>query len=438
MFYPDPRVPMHEVAERGEYVFWRNFEGKHSLKRMEANGLLRYIDDAPETVGHQTTGQMNSARSLMAGGDPHAGGYNLWQSVAGNSNYQVDTASIELIPRELGIGESERVEKWIFTVLNKAQIVQAEQQLDDHGEHPVIVCEPFGMGYSFGSAGMADYIGPLQDSMSWFLNSHMQNVRTAINDMLVVDPQMVEMQDVRRPGPGKLIRLKNTALNRDVKQAVYQIPIQDVTRGHIDDMQTFFDLGQRVSAVSENLLGLQDSGGRKTATEVRTANEAAASRLASLARVISAQGMTSLTGQMSLNTQQWMSQEFYTRIVGQDGQIYPLNISPDQLVGDFHYPVHDGTLPLDKIARLDIWQQILTGALQDPELRQTYSVPKLFEFVAELGGAKNIKSFRIRPEGQEQIQQQAQAGNMAPIPGAQGPSGLVNAALPQPGNRMAA
>jgi hypothetical protein len=436
MFFPDSRVPMTEVSQRGEYVFWRTFDGKHILKRAEADGRLKWVDAAPETIGNQTTGQLLSARALLSGGDPHAGGTTQWEQLSTPGNYQNDTCSIELIPRELGIGESERVEKWIFSVLNRAQIVQAEPQLDDHGEHPVVVSEPFGMGYSFGSVGMADYIGPLQDSMSWFLNSHMENTRASINNMFVVDPHAVEMKDVRRPGPGKLIRLKQNAIGRDVRTAINQLNVQDVTRGHIDSMETFFEIGQRISAVSENLLGLQDSGGRKTATEVRTSFEAAASRLASLARVVSAQGVTALTRQMSLNTQQWMSMDFYVRVVGADGLMQPLNISRDGLSGDYYYPVHDGTLPMDKIAMLDIWKEILVGVLSDPELRQTYSVPKLFEFIAELGGAKNIKSFRLMPMGPEQMQQQQQAGNLAPIPGATGPSGLVNATLPQPQQRL--
>ncbi len=439
MFFPDSRVPMRDVATKGEHVFWRQFQGKHLLKRQEQQGLLKYIDDAPNVTDERTTGSLNSARDLLTGGDSHAGAN--WHGrvhEAGPGNYHVDTCSIDLVPRELGIGESDRIEKWLFTILNKAQIVQAERILDDHGEHPVIVAEPYGSGYDFGSAGMADYIGPLQDSMSWFLNSHMENVRSAINNQWIVDPFAVEMKDVNRPGPGKTIRLKRTALNRDVTKAIQQIPVQDVTRGHISDMDTFFEIGQRVSAVSENLLGLQDSGGRKTATEVRTSGAAAASRLSALARVVSSQGMGSLTNQMSLNSQQWMTQEFHVRVTGSDGIQYPLQIDPDGLAGDFYFPVHDGSLPLDKIALLDVWKQILTGILADPELRQSYSVPKLFEFVAELGGAKNIKSYRIQPGDPGQIQQQAQQGNLAPIPGATGPSGLVNATLPQPGNRLAA
>ena len=54
----------------------------------------------------------------------------------------------------------------------------------------------------------------------------------------------------------------------------------------------------------------------------------------------------------------------------------------------------------------------MMAVMQDPELRQTYSIPKLFGYVAELGGAKNLDSMKLMP--QEQIQQQAQAGNLVP------------------------
>jgi hypothetical protein len=436
MFFPDPRVPMLEVAEKGEYVFWRLFQGKHILKRAEAEGLLQWVDNAPQTVPHGTSGLMDSARAVLSGGEPHPGA-EFNDPLIGKGNYKVDQCSIDIIPRELGIGHSERVEKWLFTILNSSQICQAERQLDDHDRHPVVVIEPTSMGYSFGGAAMSDYTAPIQDTMSWFVNAHMDNVRKVINDMLVFDPMLIEAKDLKNPEPGKLIRLKKTAYGTDVRQAIQQLDVQDVTRGHMTDMQAFMEIGQRISAVTDNLLGLQDSGGRKTATEVRTSAEGAASRLASLAKVISAQGMTELTYQMSLNTQQWLSEEFYVRVVGEDGRLFPLTIDPDGIAGDFYYPIHDGTLPLDRVALLDIWQQMFLGILKDPELRQSYSVPKIFEFIAELGGAKNIKSFRLQPMPQQQIEAGAQAGNLAPIPNATGPSGLTNAALPQPGRRQA-
>jgi hypothetical protein len=259
-----------------------------------------------------------------------------------------------------------------------------------------------------------------------------------------------------------LIRLKRAAYGQDVRQAVQQLNVQDVTRGHIDDLQLFMTMGDALSAVTENIRGQQASGGRKTATEVRTSGEAAASRLASLAKRISAEGIVDLTEQMCVNTQQNLSQEFYLQLAGEDGMDNPIQVSPEMLVGDFYYPIHDGTLPLDRVALLDVWKELFMAISQDPELRQMYNIGKIFDYIAELGGARNLESFKAmsndqmaqqmmqqgggvpgpsqQPQGaqgpqagrqdnpaqvvpDEQAQQQAQQGNAVPI----GPSGTINA-----------
>jgi len=235
--------------------------------------------------------------------------------------------------------------------------------------------------------------------------------------MLVVDPSMIEMQDLKNPEPGKLIRLKRAAFGQDVRAAVSQLAVQDVTKGHMTDFETLGKVKQQLSAVSENIMGIQDSGGRKTATEVRTSGEAGVSRLAYLSRVISARGMVDLTETMSLNNMQYLSAPFYLSVVGKDGLEKGLWIQPEMLVGDFYYPVHDGTLPTDKVAMLDVWKEVLLAVLQDPGLRGAYDIPKLFEYVATLGGAKNIQNMRVKGMAPGQIDAGVQSGNLAPVGG---------------------
>ena len=149
--------------------------------------------------------------------------------------------------------------------------------------HPVSVAEPYELGYGFGNCGMMDYLTPIQDTISWFINSHIYNVRAALNNMLIVDPSMVEMQDLKNPEPGKLIRLKRAAYGQDVREALHQLQIFDVTQGHIDAAQMFVKLGQYLTGITDNMMGLQDEGGRKTAAEVRISSQAGASRLAAQA-----------------------------------------------------------------------------------------------------------------------------------------------------------
>jgi len=429
MFFPDPRVPMHEVNKRGEFVFWRNFDGLHSLKREESAGRFKWIANAGN-LPHNKVTIGDSSRSLLAAGTSHPGQReNMYDGKVGNY-IQIDQGTVEIIPAELGLGVSTKPEKWLFTIANKHQIVQAEPFDYDHGSHPVAVIEPYTMGYGFGQAGISDYLGPTQDTLSWLINSHIDNVRTALNNMFIVDPSMVEMQDLKNPEPGKIIRLKQTAMGKDVRSALQQLGVTDVTSSHMRDFELFMKMGDSLSSITDNIRGLQDSGGRKTATEVRTSGEASASRLASHARLISAQGIVDLAEQMSLNNQQFLDEEFYVQLLGEQGKEVGQQINPEQLVGDFYYPVHDGTLPIDRVAMLDIWKEIFLGVAQDEQLRSEYSLPKIFEYLAELGGAKNIDQFKVNlnaaPQGADPTQA-IQAGNAVPVDIAQGrgPQALV-------------
>ena len=416
LFFPDTKVPMSEVGRRGEFCFWRSFEGKHHLLGEEAAGRLRWVRHAGDSLPNAgATG--DSSRAARSLGDSIPGATRDAYT-HGAGTMQVDQGTVWIIPAELGLGESTRPELWLFTILNKKQVVQAEPFDYDHGRHPVSVAEPNGIGYGFGQLGQADYLAPMQDTLSWLVNSHIQNVRTVLNNMLVVDPSAVEMQDLKKPGPGKLIRLKQSALGRDVRQVIQQLPVTDVTGNHLNDFQVFMRMGDALSSVNDNLRGLQTEGGRKTATEVRTSGEAGASRLAAKARVMSAQAFQDLTEQMVLNTLQFLDDDFYFSVVGVDGEEHALIANGADMSGDFWYPVHDGTLPLDRVAQMEIWKELFTFIAGDPELRQQFQVVDMFEHIAKLGGARNLDQFRmdmqVMPD--QALQQQAQAGNMVPVP----------------------
>lgn len=432
-FFPDPRVPMEEVNEKGEFVFWRTFEGQFALKKAEAQGLLAYVDLIPDKSGWGRENQ--SMRQTLAGGEENPGRSFTYGGTAKQA-IQLDQGSVEIIPSKWGLGTGDKYEKWLFTIANEGAIVQAEPLDLDHDRHPVIVGEPYSDGYGFGNAGISDYLSPMQDTMTWLINSHMFNVRAALNNSLVVNPQMVDMNDLAKPGPGRIIKLKPAAFGQDPKNAVYQLAVQDITRSHIPDMAAIQRLGDAISSVNDNLRGVQDSGGRKTATEVRTAGEAGASRLASHARMVSSQSMSPHAEMMAINYQQNMSMEVYLEIVGPDQAKQALMISPDGIAGDFYYPVSDGTLPLDRVAMMDVWKEILMMIMKDPMLRMQYDAPAIFEYVAELGGAKNLTQFKMQAMPDQQLAMMQQAGNVVPMggkgggggpPGPPGGGGALNA-----------
>ena len=426
MFFPDPRFPMMQVNRRGEFVFWRSFEGRHKLKRMQAEGIYAWTESIPDTQPRDSETGQESARGLLSqgdAGDPSRTG----DFHRGPRPIRLDEGTIELNPADYGIEGEEG--KWHVVVANDAQIIRFARYDSDHDMHPVAVAEPGALGAGFGQPGIVDFVGPLQEMMSWLVNSHVKNVNTAINNMFVVDPSMIEMQDLKTPTDGRIIRMKKAAYGQDVRSMLSQLQVVDVTRGHLADLELFMRLADSVSGANENLRGIQRSGGRKTATEVRTSGESGASRLAAIAKLCSAQAISDIAEQMTLNNQQYLSPEFSLQLLGDDALRAP--ITADSLDGLFTFPVSDGTLPMDRVAMLDVWREIFAVVLQDQEMRMTFSAPKMFEWIAELGGAKNIEQFKISAQDPGAIAAAAAQGNLVPVPPAQ------TGAEAAPGRRLA-
>ena len=420
MFRPDPRVPMCEVNKRGEYVFWGEYQGMHWLKTQAKQGIFKYVNEINNDQSPHLAGIV-SDRNLRAGGES-----NPSRTAGTGKGYKlVEQGTIEIIPKTLGLGKEDYPVKYLFTIVDRATIVQCEEFDTDHDMHPVAVTEPYTQGYGFGNCGMADYLEPIQNTLSWLVNSHMDNIKAALNNMWVVDPSRIEMQDLKKPGPGKLIRAKASAYGQDVRQSLTQLDVRDYTRQHMQDFESFMQMGNALTGVNDNLRGIQASGGRKTATEVRTAVEGGASRLAATAKLISAQAFTDLTEIASLNNQQFLSKEFLVNILGVDDAEEYENVSLESIIGDFNYPIHDGTLPIDKIAMVDVWKEIFIGIQQDEQLRSEYSMGRIFEHIAELGGVKNIENFKLN--SQEQIEAKVSQGQLQPLANQSSPSGNINA-----------
>jgi hypothetical protein len=414
-FFPDPRVPLADLSNKGEFVFWRAYVGKHTLRMQESDGKIFHVKaiGAPLAVDDEETGRGLSSGSNMRFDDDTAQRF-----------HQIDQGACWIIPNDFGLSSSTRMELWLFTIANKKQVIGAEPLDLFHSRLPVECCESSSFGYSFNNLSTVDMLRPMQDIMSWLVNSHLWNVRATSNNQFVVNPRYVEMSDFENPNPGRLIRLKNTPFGDfNIDQAVRQLQTFDVTRGHMSELNDFARMGAELTGASDNLRGIQESGGRKTATEVRVSGEAGASRLAARARLISAQAVIGIAEQMLVNYQQFMTKEYEFKILGSVGET-SLIITPDELNEiDFHFPVHDGTLPLDKMGMVDIWREIFMGVLSDPtgQLRQAYDVTKIFEHVARLGGAENIENFRIAVAPPEaDLAAQAAAGNMIPLEQAAG------------------
>jgi hypothetical protein len=252
--------------------------------------------------------------------------------------------------------------------------------------------------------------------------------------MLVVDPYLVNIEDLRDPQPGKLIRLRRPAWGRGVDKVVQQLAVSDITRLNISDSAYITGWMDRISGADQSMQGaLRQSGPeRLTSAEFQGTRGSAVSRLQHIAQIIGMQFMQDIGTMFAVHAQQYMSQETYVRIVGryadQLRKIFDptgagktrVQVTPYDLAINYDIVVRDGSIPGGNFSQawIDLFKVIGTT----PALMQQFDVTRIFMYIAQQLGAKNVEDFKldmqqvqpqVLPDGQ--VINQAKAGNLVPL-----------------------
>lgn len=325
---------------------------------------------------------------------------------------------VRLVPRDWGLGESSDLEMWVFTVLSDEIIVEARPVGALHDQFPFSVIEYEIDGHYLHKRSLYEIAQPLQDTISWLVNSHFFNTRKAMNNMFIADPSRVQMSDFRDPQSGLLIRLKPSAYGTPIGDVISQLPVVDVTKQHLSDAGGIGDLMEKILGINEQMAGGgRGKSSRATATEIRSENLFSTSRLKTHAEFMAATGFGPLAQRMLQNTQQWYDRVQEYRIAGDllPGQETSVIVDPESIVGQFDYEPVDGTLPIDRFAMANLWKELLSVMLKSPELGMEYDLGKIFAYTAQLAGARNVAKFKIQLRPDQMLAQQAQAGNVVPL-----------------------
>ncbi len=439
-YYPDPRVPLWN-PQAGEFVGYVTELILNDLLRGKASGQFINVDEVRNLSAAPGTARMPGSSQLQLPNDDTSD-FSA-QDLKNTGPYGTLVMYVDLVAKEWGLGEETYPEKWVFQCLvenNSAgtgggqslrAIFQARPLGALHQKFPISVLEMEPEPYAFASRGMPEVMRSLQQSMDWLINSHMYNVRQTLNDQFVVDPSRIVMQDYMNGGPGKAIRLKPAAYGTDPKTAISQLPVQDVTRGHISDIMFLHEFSQRAVGVNDQIMGMLNAGGRKTAQEVRTSSSFGVNRQKTTSELYSAMGFGPLAELLVLSSQQYYDQELKLRIVGDQassaGQAF-MTVTPEAIAGNFDFVPVDGTMPIDRYQQANLWREIILGMRQVPEVMMQYDFGKIFAWVAQLAGLKNINRFRVAVAPDQMLLAKAQAGNVIPMKGSP-----LGATSPEPG-----
>jgi hypothetical protein len=96
---------------------------------------------------------------------------------------------------------------------------------------------------------------------------------------------------------------------------------------------------------------------------------------------------------------------------------------PEEIQGIFDFPVRDVNLPTKPSENAQVWADVFTAAASNPLITQRIDLFWIFKQLTESLGIKNIDdaridqmntNFQVTPD--EQILDQAQRGNVVPMP----------------------
>ena len=422
-YLPDPNVPIHD-PQKGEFVAWISSENYVDLLSLEGES-----DDVfnVKYLAHM----QNHKSSVLASDLRQNGRRELNMTVRDTEFGPIDVINIycKIIPRNWGLGNRDIPEKWLFSLAGDSIIIRAQPVELFHGRFPVVVAAPDFDGHSSVTFSRLEVMDGMQTVIDWLFNSHIANVRKVVNDVLIVDPFMINMKDLESPEPGGFVRLRRPAWGKGVKDAVMQLSVNDITRQNIPDVANIIDYMRTIGGTDNPVMGTLRRGGpeRLSAKEYGGTEQGAINRLDRMVLVISAQAMQDTGYMFAAHTQQFMTKQVWLKTLGDWPQeiMDQLEIQSDRVSIEPHMiDVEYDIIPRDSATssgtNIETWMEIFKTVGQSEILLPSFNIVKIFKYIATLLGAKNLRQFenvqvqpKIAPD--EQVAQQLQQGNVIPI-----------------------
>lgn len=414
-FGHDPRFPLYRFQE-GEYCWvkktipWSELLSRQYKGYYTKEGVDRLPKRNPQTAMlNQGSSQLIRPDTVGALGD---------EELKHPTSLDIVEIYVELLQKEWKLGASTYPEKWVFTIsADYSTLLGCEPYAEEHCEFPFTVIETEIEGYGLYSRGLPEIIEPIQNTMDWLINTHFYNVRASLNNQFVIDPSKIVVDDAEDGGPGFLYRMRPEAYGTDVRNAFFQVPVQDMTRAHMTDMDIVQNLGERITGINEQMFG-GISKSRTTATEVRTSTGFGVNRLKTITEYISAMGISPFAQRMISRNQQFYSGEKKFRIVGDLAQMAGagfMDVRQGDLAGNFDFVPCDGALPIDRMAMATLWQNIMGQMRNYPAILAQFDLAKIFTYVAQLSGVRNVNQFKIQIVPDGLLQASMQQGNVVPM-----------------------
>lgn len=393
-FFPDTRFPLAEW-HKGSFVADETEWHINQLRQWQRDGLAFGVEhiDVMEEDDFRKRGstRLQSFSTFMGKGKD--------QQDKDEQIVCVTECQLKIVPAKYELGTEDYPVAYVVTIANDSRVINVRPSGYLHDEWTYEVAQFSPDMHQQVSTSLADTIFPMQEVVSYLINSRLASVRKSLENNVIVDPSGVDMASLESRSPWILMKKGSPKLG--VEKFIRQLQFVDTTSKHLDDANMIMQLMQVVTGVNENAMG-QFSGGRRSATEARAANSGSSSRMKVPATVIWSDCLQSMGRKMLINHRQGISLDSYTKILGPSAEARYAAFKPQDvsmLVGVEDHFVFDGTLQSEKGFIAQSLQELVGAILSNPLVMQSLplDVGRLMEKILQLRGIDNIEQFRIQP-----------------------------------------
>jgi hypothetical protein len=122
------------------------------------------------------------------------------------------------------------------------------------------------------------------------------------------------------------------------------------------------------------------------------------------------------------NLQQFLDEDTFIKVTGNKAKELGVNpneflrVPPENIQGQFDYPVHTGEIPPDPQRNVQVWTQVLMAIAKTPNLAARFDLVEVFKQLVYSAGIKNIDAFLVKSQvmPDEQVMAMRQQGNVVP------------------------
>lgn len=276
---------------------------------------------------------------------------------------------IKLIPSAYGIEEDDATPTtYHFLIGNKEHVLSMDMSTYQHDEFPYSIGEPRPSPHYQFSPSWAMQLLPLQNYVDYLKNRHQEALANTVGNIFIAKGNKVDFKEFLDPKKeGRIITVLPEAGDTPLRDIIQQVPIVDVTKDFVPEMDRFINFGDLVAGSSRQMQGQSQE---ESATGGQQALDMAKGRMAMIARLLSVTSLVPQTKRFVSNFQQYTEEEMYVRIRG-DALDIPkqllgmkgVKITRDTIQGTFDFLAADGTLPgLDTRTVAAITKVIETGS----------------------------------------------------------------------------